>query len=229
MDILKERREINLVAYKAVVFDMDGTLLDTLADLADSINRVLQDKGFPTHPREAFRYFVGDGAAKAVSRALPAEKRNDALAADCLARFLKVYKNNWNIKTKPYKGVSELLDALVSKQIEMAVLTNKPQHFAERCIQEFLSHWNFKVVIGQRDGFPLKPDPAGAREIARRLDVPLREFLYLGDSNTDMKTAVHAHMFPVGALWGFRSEKELRAAGAVEVISRPMELLKFVL
>ncbi|MCJ7685496.1 MAG: HAD family hydrolase [Desulfobacteraceae bacterium] len=214
--------------YKAVIFDLDGTLLDTLEDLADSLNRVLQDKGLPTHPTEAFRYFVGNGAAMLVSRALPPERRNDALTADCLEAFLKEYSCNWNMKTKPYNGVSELLDALTAKHIEMAVLTNKPQHFAELCIQEFLSGWKFTVILGQRDGFPLKPDPAGPREIARCLDIPSQEFLYLGDSDADMRTAVSAHMFPVGALWGFRSEKELRESGAVEVISRPTELLKLV-
>jgi phosphoglycolate phosphatase len=215
------------MGYKAVIFDLDGTLLDTLEDLADSVNRVLQDKGFPTHPMEAFRYFVGDGAAMVVSRALPPEKRTE-LAADCLEAFLEEYSRNWNIKTKPYGGVSELLDALAAKSIEMAVFTNKPQHFAELCIQEFLSGWKFTAILGQRDGFPLKPDPAGPLEIARRVDIPSQEFLYLGDSDIDMKTAVSANMFPVGALWGFRSEKELRESGAVEVISKPTELLKFV-
>jgi len=215
------------MGYKAVIFDLDGTLLDTLEDLADSVNRVLQDKGLPTHPTEAFRYFVGSGAAMVVSRALPPKKRTE-LAADCLEAFLEEYSRNWNIKTKPYGGVSELLDALAAKSIEMAVFTNKPQHFAELCIQEFLSGWKFTAILGQRDGFPLKPDPAGPLEIARRVDIPSQEFLYLGDSDIDMKTAVSANMFPVGALWGFRSEKELRESGAVEVISKPTELLKFV-
>ena len=215
------------MGYKGVIFDLDGTLLDTLEDLAGSVNRVLQDKGLPTHPTEAYRYFVGSGAAKVVSRALPPDKRTE-LAADCLEAFLEEYSRNWNIKTRPYSGVSELLDALTAKHMEMAVLTNKPQHFAELCIQEFLSSWKFTVILGQRDGFPLKPDPAGSREIARRLDIPPKDFLYLCDSGTDMKTAVSANMFPVGALWGFRSEKELRESGAVEVISKPTELLKLV-
>ncbi len=214
--------------YKAVIFDLDGTLLNTLEDLADSLNRVLKDKGLPTHPTEAFRHFVGNGSAVLVSRALPPEKRNDALKADCLAAFLKEYNRNWNKKTRPYDGVPELLDAFKEKQIQAAILTNKAQHFAELCIQEFLSDWKFAAILGQREGFPLKPDPAGPREIARRLDRPPREFLYLGDSDVDMKTAVNARMFPVGALWGFRSEKELRESGAVEVIARPTELLKFV-
>ncbi len=214
--------------YKAVIFDLDGTLLDTLEDLADSLNRVLQDRGLPTHPTEAFRYFVGNGTAMLVSRALPPEKRNDDLTANCLEAFLREYNRNWNIKTKPYNGVSELLDALTAKHIEMAVLTNKPQHFAELCIQEFLSGWKFAVILGQRDGVPIKPDPAGTREIVRYLDIPPQEFLYLGDSDVDMRTAVNANMLPVGAMWGFRSEQELREAGAVEVIGRPTELLKFV-
>lgn len=214
--------------YKAVIFDLDGTLLDTLEDLADSMNRVLQDRRLPTHPTEAFRYFVGNGAAMLVSRALPPEKRDDELTADCLEAFRREYNRNWNMKTKPYNGVSELLDALTAKHIEMAVLTNKPQHFAELCIQEFLSGWNFAVILGQRDGVSMKPDPAGPREIVRCLDIPSGEFLYLGDSDVDMETAVNANMLPIGAMWGFRSQKELREAGAVEVIARPMELLEFL-
>ena len=120
------------------------------------------------------------------------------------------------------------MDALTEKQIGMAVLTNKAHRFAELCMQEFLSGWEFAAILGQRDGFPLKPDPAGPWEIAKILNIPPREFLYVGDSDVDMKTAVSAHMFPVGALWGFRAEKELRDSGAVEVIARPTELLKLV-
>jgi phosphoglycolate phosphatase len=121
-----------------------------------------------------------------------------------------------------------LLDALTAKHIKMAVLTNKPQPFAELCIHEFFSNWEFAVILGQRDGVLMKPDPAGPREIVRRLDIPAHEFLYLGDSDVDMRTALNAGMLPVGAMWGFRPEKELRESGAVEVIGRPMELLKFV-
>ncbi len=212
--------------YKAVLFDLDGTLLDTLEDLANSLDFVLHDRGLPTHPTEAFRYFVGSGAAMLVARALPLEKRNDALAADCLEAFRREYSRNWNQKTQPYKGVSELLDALTAKHIKMAVLTNKPQHFAELCVKEFLSDWAFAMIVGQRDGVPMKPDPTGPREIARSLDMPSQAFVYLGDSDIDMRTAVNAHMLPVGAMWGFRSERELRESGAIRVIGRPTELLE---
>jgi phosphoglycolate phosphatase len=216
------------VKYKAVIFDLDGTLLDTLEDLADSLNRVLQDRGLPTHALEAFRYFVGSGAAKLVSRALPPERQNDELCADCLAAFRREYQQNWNVKTRPYKGVSEMLDGLTAKDIAMAVLTNKPQHFAELCMQAFFSDWRFAMILGQRDGVPMKPDPAGTQEVVQCLAIPTQEILYLGDSDVDMKTALNANLLPVGATWGFRSEEELREAGAVEIITQPTELLKLV-
>jgi len=145
-----------------------------------------------------------------------------------LEAFLREYNLNWDLNTKLYDGVPELLDTLTSKNIKMAVLTNKPQHFAELCIQKFLPDWRFAVILGQRDGIPIKPDPTGSLEIAHCLDIPEQEFLYLGDSDIDMKTAVSANMFPVGAMWGFRSEKELRESGAIEVIDSPKELLKFM-
>jgi len=217
-----------MVAYKAVIFDLDGTLLDTLEDLADAMNHTLEERGFPTHPVLAYRYFVGNGVAKIVERTLPPEKRNRALMADCSKAFLKEYDRNWNRKTKPYDGVPELLDTLTLKQIPMAVFTNKPHEFAERCIREFLPKWKFKAVFGQREGHPMKPDPTVPLEIAEQLNIPPRQFLYLGDSDVDMKTAVNAQMLPVGALWGFRSEKELRDSGAFEVIIRPTALLEFV-
>ncbi|EFK08390.1 putative phosphoglycolate phosphatase, bacterial [delta proteobacterium NaphS2] len=216
------------MAYKAVIFDLDGTLLDTLEDLADAMNRTLEERGFPSHPVAAYRYFVGNGSAKLVSRALPPEKRNEALVADCMKEFLKEYDRNWNRKTRPYDGVAELLDTLTLKQIQMAIFTNKLHGFAERCVQEFLSRWKFEAVFGQRDGYPLKPDPAVPREIAGILDVSPEQFLYLGDSDADMKTAVNAGMLPVGALWGFRSAEELRDAGAAELIGHPTDLLAFV-
>ncbi len=214
--------------YKGVIFDLDGTLLDTLEDLADAMNRTLEEKGFPSHPVKAYRHFVGNGAAKLVSRALPPEKQNERLTADCMKAFLKEYDRNWNRKTRPYDGVAELLDALTIKQIPIAIFTNKPHEFAQRCVHEFLAKWKFSAVFGQRKGYPMKPDPAVPLEIAGQLNTPPQAFLYLGDSDADMETAVNAGMLPIGALWGFRPEKELRESGAAEVISRPEELLEFL-
>jgi phosphoglycolate phosphatase len=171
---------------------------------------------------------VGSGAAKLVSRALPPEKYSDELAADCLQAFRQAYQRNWNVKTRPYAGVSELLDALTAKGIAMAMLTNKPQHFAELCVQAYFSKWNFAIILGQRDGVPMKPDPGGTREVLRCLDVPSEACVYMGDSDVDMQTALNADLLPVGAAWGFRSEEELRAAGAAKVIGQPTDLLSLM-
>ena len=209
--------------YKAVVFDMDGTLLDTLEDLAEAMNRVLAARGLPIHPVDAYRFFVGSGARNLVLRTLPADRQD--LAAECLQGFLKEYEANWTVKTRLYDGVAELLDALTARGIPMAVLTNKPQEFAELCMKAFLPAWDFALTLGQMPGVPVKPDPAGPRQVIRHLGVAPEEILYLGDTDVDMRTAVGAGMYPVGVTWGFRTEDELRASGAAVIIDHPMELL----
>ena len=213
---------------EAVIFDLDGTLLDTLEDIAVTVNRILRRHGLPTHGIDAYRYFVGDGVTMLISRTLPADKRSDYLIADFAEAFRKEYSCNWNVKTKLYDGVPELLDALVARQIKMAVLSNKPHDFTKLCAHEFLSGWRFEMILGQRDGVPMKPDPAAAHEIATSLGVSPPKVVYLGDTGVDILTGIHAGMFPVGALWGFRPEKELQEHGAAVIISRPIELLSFV-
>lgn len=215
--------------FKAVVFDMDGTLLDTLADLGEAMNRVLAQHGLPVHPLDAYRFHVGSGARQLVARALPAHLRADeALSARCLQDFLREYEAGWKVRTGLYAGVPELLDALVARGIPMAVLTNKPQAFAELCMRQFLSRWDFSLTLGQMPGVPVKPDPAGPSQVISHLGVLPEEILYLGDTDVDMQTAVNAGMFPVGVLWGFRGEDELRAAGAAALIQHPMELMPYL-
>jgi phosphoglycolate phosphatase len=211
--------------FQAVIFDLDGTLLDTLDDISSSANSALVRFGLPTHRVDEYRYFIGDGVTELISRAVPAEKRNDDIIADCVKAFRENYVHNWNVNTRPYDGVPELLDALAAKHVKMAVLSNKPDDFTKRCIREFLPGQRFEIVLGQRDGIPRKPDPAGALRIAEILGITPSRFLYLGDSGVDMKTAVRAGMFPVGALWGFRPGEELWENGAQAVIERPMDLL----
>ena len=216
------------MSYKAILFDLDGTLLDTLEDIGNAMNRVLAGKGFPTHEMDVYRYFVGDGAAMFIKRALPEEKRNDDTIRACLKKFMEDYGRNWNVKTKPYEGVPEMLDELTERGLKMAVLSNKPHEFAKQCVTEVLSNWNFDVILGQRNGVPPKPDPAGALEVAGRLNTLPADFLYLGDSGVDMKTAVASTMFPVGALWGFRSMEELKENGSRALVERPAEVLNLL-
>ena len=214
--------------YKAILFDVDGTLLNTLEDLGDAVNRVLAGKGFPTHKLEAYRYFIGDGSAMLITRALPEEKRNDDTIRSCLDVFSEDYGRNWNVKTKPYDGVTEMLDALMARGLKIAALSNKPHEFTKRCVNHLLPNWPFEVVLGYRDAVPLKPDPASALEVAKRLNIPPVDFLFLGDSAVDMKTAIAAGMYPVGVLWGFRPVEELQENGAQALIERPLEILNLL-
>ncbi len=216
------------MTYEAVVFDLDGTLLDTLDDLAASINRVLGARGFPEHPVDAYRYFVGSGAYLLVSRALPDEERGDGMIDSCLADFTRDYSENWKVKTHLYDGIAELLDGLAGRSVRTAILSNKPHEFTVLCAREFMPRWEFEIVLGQRDGVPTKPDPAGALEIADRLGLEPCQVLYAGDSSIDMDTAVSAGMFPVGVLWGFRGKDELIEHGATATVENPTQLLDII-
>ena len=214
--------------YKAVLFDLDGTLLDTIEDIGDAANRVLKQNGFPAHNMDTYSRFVGDGATNLIIRALPEDKRIDTVIHPCLDAFLEDYGRNWNVKTRPYDGIPELLDALTARRLKMAVLSNKPHEYTKQCMEGFLSDWNFDVVFGQRDDVPRKPDPAGALEIAEQLSIPPSDFLYLGDTETDLKTSIAAGMFPVGVLWGFRSAEELQENGAKVLIKRPLDIMNLL-
>ena len=211
--------------YKAILFDLDGTLLDTLEDIGNAANRVLAENGFPTHDLDVYRYFIGEGAAWLITRSLPEENRDKETILTCLNAFREDYGQNWNIKTKPYPGVAEMMNALTSRGLKMAILSNKPDDFTKQCAQTLLATWTFDVVLGARDGVPRKPDPLSALEVAAHLKVAPSDFLYLGDSAVDMKTATAAGMFPVGALWGFRSADELQEGGARKLIGHPFEIL----
>ncbi|MDR3570291.1 MAG: HAD family hydrolase [Syntrophobacteraceae bacterium] len=215
--------------YKAVLFDIDGTLLDTLGDIADAMNSALERLRYPPHALDSYRHMVGEGMENLARRALPDRARSDPKQVlECLEIMLKTYDCNWNATSRPYPGISELLDTLTARGLKMAVLSNKPHEFAVKVVKEFLSAWRFEVVLGERPMVPRKPDPFSALEIADRLSIEPANFIYLGDSATDMKTANGAGMFPVGVLWGFRDAGELMAGGAAKLISQPVELLELL-
>lgn len=211
--------------FRAVLFDLDGTLLDTLRDLAESMNRVLDARGLPTHPIDAYRYHVGEGASMLVARALPEDRRDPETVRAALAEYRAMYEMNWNVHTRPYDGIPELLDALVGQGLTLGILSNKPHPMTLKCVEGFLAKWPWACVLGQRDTVARKPNPAGAIEAAALMRVGPDEVLYLGDTATDMETARAAGMFAVGATWGFRPESELRAAGAHAIVRHPREVM----
>ncbi|MGE5614863.1 MAG: HAD family hydrolase [Bacillota bacterium] len=214
--------------YKAAIFDLDGTLLDTIEDLGDSMNYVLEKMGCPTHSMEEYKYFVGDGRRNLVMRALPEDKRDEESVEYALAAMSETYSKRWDVKTKPYPGITDMLDALAGRGIKLSVLSNKTDNITKLVIKKFLPSWNFYPVFGERQGVPRKPDPAGALEITRILGVKPDECIYVGDTDVDMKTAAAAGMYAVGVLWGFRTAEELVENGAKTLISHPLDLLNLL-
>ncbi len=211
--------------YKAVLFDLDGTLLDTLEDLANAGNRVLAAQALPFHAIEAYRYFVGNGITTLVERMLPPSHRHPRQIEETVAAFQHEYAYNWHDRTMLYAGIPDMLDQLAEAGLQLAILSNKPDAFTRVCVEHFLPRWSFDPIFGQRPGVPRKPDPAAALDIAGQLGLRPAEVLYAGDSDIDMHTARAAGMDAVGVLWGFRGADELRQAGAGWLIAHPLELL----
>jgi phosphoglycolate phosphatase len=204
---------------------LDGTLLDTLTDIAVSANLVLESLGYPPHELDGYREYVGAGVRVLFERALPDGAADDATVSRCAELFRDEYGRHWNVATRPYDGIAELLEAVVQRGVKMAVLSNKPDAFTRRCVEHYLSAWPIDPVLGQREGIPRKPDPAGVLEILESWKTPADRCLYLGDSNIDMQTAVAAGVYAVGATWGFRSAEELLSSGARRLIEHPLDLL----
>lgn len=213
---------------QAAVFDLDGTLLDTLDDLADCINETLTRFGYPSHPVDAYRLMVGTGARRLVEIAAGRDADPSSVSEGKVDRMLDhfsgLYSARWHCKTKPYDGVCTMLDTLSEAGIVLAVLSNKADPFTRDMVRWFFPHVPFASVIGQRPGVPVKPDPASALETAHRIGCDPGRTAYIGDSGSDMTTALRAGMVPVGVLWGFRDRTELQDAGAGLLVSRPSEL-----
>lgn len=208
--------------YKAVLFDLDGTLTDTLADIAAAMNRALRLHGLPEWPVDAYRYLVGNGAKVLAERCV---RDRQELASAVRADYQAYYETHNLVETRPYDGVPEMLRGLVDRGLALAVLSNKPDADTRQVVRHFFPDVHFAVVRGQVEGVPVKPDPAGALAVAEAMGIAPEEFLYLGDTAVDMQTARAAGMQPVGALWGFRTEEELRESGAAALARTPMELL----
>ena len=216
------------MTYKAVLLDLDGTLLDTIEDLTSAMNSALGELGCPKRRLPECRFFVGDGLRTFALRALPEDRRDEQTVQRCCEVFRDAYGRCWNVKTRPFDGIGELLEALTRRRVAMAVLSNKPDDFTKMMVREMLRDWRFRAVRGVGPDGVTKPDPAGALAIADEMNTPPEEFLYLGDTGTDMRTAGAAGMFAVGATWGFRPAAELTENGAKVLIDHPMHLLKLL-
>ena len=215
--------------YKAAIFDLDGTLVNSLDDLADSANATLRAHSFPVHEVEAYRYFVGDGTRKLMERILPQEHAADTTFVEqFMSKYKDRYARNLLQKTKPYDGIMEMLEELRRRSIPMAVCTNKHQSAAEMIVKTLFPHRIFQEIIGDQEGLPRKPDPQKVLRIMRNFGVTGEQTAYFGDTDVDMDTARNAKAFAVGVLWGFRPEEELVAHGAYILLSHPMELFEKV-
>lgn len=211
-----------------VIFDLDGTLLNTLDDLADTGNHVLSAHGFPTHPVEAYRYFVGNGVPTLVRRMLPAAFREGGVHRRCTEEFLAYYRLHMYDKTREYKGMTETLEGLRADGLRIAVATNKVQEAVGPLMDRYFPGVTFDVLCGQRPGMPPKPDPEVVFEILKLTGCTKPETLYVGDTAVDMDTAHRAGLAAAGALWGYRTKTELEAARADCLVASPHELLETV-
>jgi len=213
---------------KSIIFDLDGTLLNTLDDIGHAMNCVLMKRGYPTHALDMYRFFIGDGLEKLIERTLPEHvvTRQEVLAA--LDDFRFEYAKNCDQTTRPYPGISELLHYLTANGVQLAVLSNKAQVFTERLVDNLLASWDFYPVLGSNDRFPKKPDPSAALYILKEQGLDAGECLFMGDSGVDMKTAAAAGIFSVGAGWGFRPMDELLNSGCRFLAEHPMDVLSLL-
>jgi|CXWL01.1.fsa_nt_gi phosphoglycolate phosphatase len=208
---------------KAFIFDLDGTLLDSLSDIAGAVNDVLADYGFPQHSLSDYRQMVGEGVEHLVRSALPvfAHQRLGEVVVAYRARYFE----RMTLNTRPYPGITQLLDGLTERGFAMGVLSNKRDDFTVALVRDVLYRWKFADVRGERIGVARKPDPTAALEIAKRLGVAPAECFLVGDTPIDMKTASAAGMTSIGVTWGFRTEPELKEAGAHHVVHEPQQVL----
>ena len=214
--------------FKAVFFDLDGTLVNSLIDLSVSVNYVLKKYGYPVHPVSAFQYFAGDGIAKVIERATPGDKRTPEILNSLKAEFMQHYAIHYADNTVSYDGVAELVNELKEKGYILAVVTNKAQEMAEKVVQSAFGD-SFDYVLGLREGLPPKPDPTGIFMAMDELNVLPKECAFVGDTGMDVAAGVNAGAFPIGVLWGFREKSELEKFGAKAFANNADELKEIII
>lgn len=209
-----------------IIFDLDGTLLNTIDDLANSTNYALQSLGYPVHGLWVYPSMVGNGVKKLIERALPQEARTEKIIGDTLAAFRTHYDEHCCDATKPYPGIEELLADLTARGNNLAVTSNKYNEAVEKIIHHYFPNANFRAILGSTDGMPRKPDPSIVFKALSMCPTPKAEVLYVGDSGVDMETARRACVESVGVTWGFRSIQELQQAYADHIVSTPAQIIE---
>lgn len=214
--------------YKLIIFDLDGTLLDTVADLATATNQALEACGFPTHEEKAYRFFVGGGIMKLFERALPENARTPETLLRIRELFLPYYERHNADLTKPYPGITELLEELQNRRITMAVASNKYDEATKKLVSRYFPGISFASVLGNREGIPVKPDPSIVGEICELTNAEPKEVLFVGDSGVDMQTAANAGVDSAGVTWGFRPREELEQYTPSYIVESPSEIFKLI-
>ena len=210
---------------KLVIFDLDGTLLNTIGDLADAVDYVMRSRNLPEHTNAEYRQMVGGGIKRLVERALPEElSKNVQYVEECVTQFRRYYVDNIDRHTIPYEGIPELLRTLQNEGVMLAVASNKFQHGTERLVAKFFGDIEFVAIEGNREGAPLKPDPAIIHNILGKAGVEQSDAVMVGDSGIDIRTAAAANIDSIGVSWGFRFAEELYDAGAKVVVTTSEEL-----
>ena len=210
---------------KLIIFDLDGTLLNTIGDLADAVDYVMRSRNLPEHTNAEYRQMVGGGIKRLVERALPAElAENEQYVEECVTQFRSYYVDNIDRHTIPYEGIPELLRKLQRDGVKMAVASNKFQHGTDRLVAKFFGDIEFIAIEGNRDGAPLKPNPEIIHNILRIASLEPCDAVMVGDSGIDIRTAIAAGIDSIGVSWGFRFADELYAAGATTVVTTAEEL-----
>ncbi len=213
---------------KLAVFDLDGTLVNSLYDLGNAVNTALTEFGYPTHEMDEYRYFVGDGTAKLCERALPEDKKTPAEAGRLLARFSEIYAENCFVRTAAYDGIPELLKKLGDAGVVCAVASNKPDEFSQVVVEKLIGREHFALVMGKRDGVPTKPQPDIINNILSELGIDRKNTVIIGDSCVDVQTAHNAGLPCIGCTWGFRGEKELADNGCEYIAHSPQEVFDII-
>ena len=216
-------------SFIAIIFDLDGTLLNTLEDLATSMNTVLEFNGFPKYSLEQYRLFVGEGMFNLVIKATKPYTNNQELIHQMYLQMNEEYKQNWHNTTKPYPQIVEVLNLLSNAGFHLNILSNKPDYFTKITVEYFFPKVPFQTIMGASDRIPRKPDPAGVLKIISESGLFLKDFILIGDSGIDIHTAMNACIMPGGALWGYRDQDELIQSGAKFLFTQPEEMYSFLI